>query len=235
MSAATSRAAAIAALEARLGYVFEDRALLDRALTHASTQSQGRSEVKHNERLEFLGDRVLNLLVAERLMAVYPASTEGDLSKRLAVLVNRATCAAVGREIGIGPALRLPGGETRRGARDQDTLLADAMEALLAAIYLEAGIDAVRPVVTAIWQSAFERIETVGFKNPKSELQEWAAARKLGPPRYEVTGRVGPDHAPVFTVTVTVDGCAPAAGTGPSRQDAEKAAATALLKREGLQ
>jgi ribonuclease-3 len=109
------------------------------------------------------------------------------------------------------------------------------MEALLAAVYLEAGIDAVRPIVVTLWQDAFERIETLGFKNPKSELQEWAAARKLGPPQYEVTGRVGPDHAPVFTVTVTVEGCGPETGAGSSRQDAEKAAATALLKREGLQ
>ena len=229
-----SRLTAIDALQARLGYRFVNAQLLEEALTHSSA-GEGARKVAHNERLEFLGDRVLNLLVAEQLMTVYPASTEGDLSKRHAVLVNRATCAEIGRAIGVGPALRLPGGETRRGARDQDTPLADAVEAILAAIYLEAGIDAVRPVVADLWRAAFERIETVGFKNPKSELQEWAAARKLGPPRYEVTDRVGPDHAPVFTVTVTVDGCAPEVGSGSSRQDAEKAAATALLKREGLQ
>jgi len=229
-----SRLTAIDALQARLGYRFVNAQLLEEALTHASA-GEGARKVTHNERLEFLGDRVLNLLVAEQLMKVYPASTEGDLSKRHAVLVNRTTCADIGRAIGVGPALRLPGGETRRGARDQDTLLADAMEAVLAAIYIEAGIDAVRPVVADLWREAFERIETVGFKNPKSELQEWAAARKLGPPRYEVTDRVGPDHAPVFTVTVSVEGCVPDLGTGPSRQEAEKAAATALLKREGLQ
>ena len=229
-----TRLTAIDELQARLGYRCQQAALLEEALTHASA-GEGARKVVHNERLEFLGDRVLNLLVAERLMAVYPASSEGDLSKRHAVLVNRATCASIGRAIGVGAALRLPGGETRRGARDQDTLLADAMEALLAAIYLEAGIDAVRPIVVALWQEAFERIEAMGFKNPKSELQEWAAARKLGTPRYDVTGRVGPDHAPVFTVTVTVEGSAPETGTGSSRQDAEKAAATALLKREGLQ
>ncbi len=229
-----TRRTAIDELQAHLGYRFQQAALLEEALTHASA-GEGARKVVHNERLEFLGDRVLNLLVAEQLMAIYPASTEGDLSKRHAVLVNRSTCAAIGRAIGVGPALRLPGGETRRGARDQDTLLADAVEALLAAIYLEAGIDVVRPIVVTLWQDAFARIETVGFKNPKSELQEWAAARKLGSPRYEVTGRVGPDHAPVFTVTVTVEGIAPDTGTGASRQDAEKAAATALLKREGLQ
>jgi ribonuclease-3 len=229
-----SRLIAIDRLQDCLGYRFKTPALLEQALTHASA-GDGARKITHNERLEFLGDRVLNLLVAERLMEVYPAAVEGDLAKRHAVLVSRPTCAEIGRAIGVGPALRLPGGETRRGAREQDTLLADAVEALLAAVYLEAGLDVVRPLVTSLWAKAFQKIETVGYKNPKSELQEWAAARKLAAPRYDVTGRVGPDHAPVFTVSVSVEGLAPGTGTGPSRQEAEKAAATALLKREGLQ
>ena len=167
-------------------------------------------------------------------MKVRPGDAEGDLSKRLHVLVSRDACAAVGRAIKLGPALRLPGGETRRGARDQDTVLADAVEAIFAAIYLDAGLDRLREVFLLLWADAFREVDEGGFGNPKSELQEWAAARKVSAPRYEVTGRSGPDHAPTFTVTVSLDGFAPQAAVGRSRQEAEKSAAAAWLKREGV-
>lgn len=229
-----SRVAAIEALQAKLGYHFQDAKLLEEALTHSSL-SQGSRKIANNERLEFLGDRLLNLLVAEHLMQLHPDAREGDLSKRLHVLVSRETCARVGGAIGIGPALRLPGGETRRGAREQDTLLADAMEALMAAVYLDDSLDRLREIFLVLWAESFAAVQDTGFANPKSALQEWAAARRLPAPVYEVLAREGPDHAPLFTISVTVQGLEPERAQGRSRQEAEKAAATALLLREDIQ
>jgi ribonuclease-3 len=225
------RAVAIADLESRLGHVFQDRALLKRALTHASV---GRGEAD-NERLEFLGDRVLALVIAEALLAREPAADAGPLSKRLHVLVSREACAAVGRELGIGPALRLPGGETRRGAREQTRFLADACEALIGALYLDAGLETARARVLAAWMDLIESPHDERTANPKSRLQEWAAAAGRGTPIYRLVSRAGPDHAPEFTVEVTVTGAEPARASGGSRQAAEKAAAMALLEREDAQ
>src|SRR3984957_14747795 len=190
------RAAAIADLEGRLDYRFKDRALLGRALTHASV-GKGAAD---NERLEFLGDRVLALVVAETLLTRDPAADAGPLSKRLHVLVSREACAEVGRALGVGPALRLPGGETRRGAREQTRFLADACEALIGAVYLEAGLDVARERVLALWRALLESPHDERTANPKSRLQEWAAAAGRGAPAYRLVSRSGPDHAPVFTV-----------------------------------
>ena len=223
------RAAAVAELEARLGHVFVDRGLLEQALTHASV---GRATLD-NERLEFLGDRVLALVMAEALLAREPTADAGPLSKRLHVLVSREACAEVGRALGIGPALRLPGGETRRGARDQIRFLADACEALIGALYLDAGLEAARGRVLAAWAPMLERPHDERSANPKSRLQEWSAAAGKGAPAYRLVERRGPDHAPVFTVEVSVGGTDPARASGGSRQAAEKAAALALLQREG--
>lgn len=225
-----TREAAVAELQAALGHAFADPALLEQALTHASV-GEGARRVADNERLEFLGDRVLGLLVAEALVARHPAEREGDLSKRLHILVNRATCAAVSRRIGVGPALRLPGGESKRGARDQDTILADACEALIAALYCDAGLDVARAAVLRLWAPEFEAVDAHGFADPKSALQEWASAARRAGPAYSVLAREGPDHAPSFTVQVEVEGLLPARAVGRSRQTAEKAAATALLER----
>ena len=222
------RAAAIADLESRLGHVFQDRELLKRALTHASV---GRGEAD-NERLEFLGDRVLALVVAEALLARDPAADAGPLSKRLHVLVSREACAEVGRTLGIGPALRLPGGETRRGAREQMRFLADACEALIGALYLDAGLETARERVLAAWASLVESPHDERTANPKSRLQEWAAASGRGAPAYRLVSRAGPDHAPVFTVEVTIAGAEPVQAAGGSRQAAEKAAAMAMLEQE---
>jgi len=208
--------------------MFRDPSLLERALTHASA-GQTVDRVRHNERLEFLGDRVLGLCIAEALLERYPAASEGELSKRQNALVSGVTCAAVARALGIGPALRMAGGETKSGLRDNDTVLGDACEGVIAALYLDAGLDAARRVIRTEWADAIERLEARGVLNPKSELQEWAAASKHGAPMYRVVERTGPDHAPEFTVEVTVDGLAPARATGGSRQTAEVAAALALL------
>ncbi len=226
-----ARTLAIAGLQSRLGHPFADPELLERALTHASV-GDGTRRVKDNERLEFLGDRVLGLLIAQHLIEAFPDEQEGNLSKRLHVLVSRKTCASVARRIDLGPALRLPGGETKRGARDQDTILADACEALIAALYLDAGLERARSILIPLWAPEVAALETEGFANPKSELQEWALGLKKPTPAYALIERKGPDHAPVFTIEASVEGFAPERGSGRSRQMAETAAARALLRRE---
>ena len=232
MAADNSRAAAVAALERRLGFVFADRELLERALTHSSV-GDGAKRVSDNERLEFVGDRVLGLLAAERLADLYPKSTEGDLAPRLNALVSRKACALVARAIDLGAALRLSPAETKAGGRDKESILAGGIEALMAALYLEGGLAAARAFFLAQWA---EQIADLGLPRPqdsKTALQEWAQAKGKPLPAYAVVERTGPDHAPLFTVEVTVQGLAPAQARGRSRQDAEKAAALALLQREG--
>ena len=229
------RAAAIAELEARIGHVFHDRELLERALTHASV-GEGATKVRHYERLEFLGDRVLNLLAAERLMSLDGEAREGELSRRLANLVNFHACADVARDIGLGEALRLSASATKIGARDSDGVLGDACEALMGALYIDAGLDAVRAFFLHFWAKAFADLDAPRGKDPKTQLQEWAQGRGLALPTYEVVAREGPDHAPSFTVQVTIEGYDPEAAQGRSKQEAEKAAALVmLLKREGHQ
>ncbi|MFI4976224.1 MAG: ribonuclease III [Caulobacterales bacterium] len=228
---ADRRAAAVAELEQRLGHRFADRALLDRALTHASI-GQGARRPEDNERLEFLGDRVLALIVAEALLARDPAADAGALSKRLHVLVSRDACAQAARALAIGPALRLPGGETRRGAREQARILADACEAVIAAVYVDGGPDVARDRVLALWAPLLEAPLDEREANPKSRLQEWAAAKGRGQPAYRVISRTGPDHQPLFTVEAAVEGAAPARASAGSLQSAQKAAALALLMRE---
>jgi ribonuclease-3 len=222
------RAAAIADLEGRLGYCFADRALLERALTHASV-GKGAAD---NERLEFLGDRVLALIIAGELMARDEAAKAGVLSKKLHVLVSRDACAAAARGVDLGAALRLPGGETRRGARDHSTILADACEALIAALYIELGLDGCREVVLRLWAPVLAEPLDTDTANPKSALQEWAAARGLSAPAYRLVSRTGPDHEPRFVVAVDVEGLGTVEGAGGSRQLAEKAAAGAMMQRQ---
>jgi ribonuclease-3 len=229
------RRIAIANLEAAIGHRFADRELLERALTHSSV-GEGAREVRHYERLEFLGDRVLNLAAAEYLLAMDEAATEGEMSPKLAELVNGKACARVARRIGLGEALRLSAGETKAGGRDKDTILGDACEALIAAVFVDAGLDAARGFFSRAWAAEFDSVARARAKDPKTELQEWAQARGRPLPFYGVVSRDGPDHAPVFTVEVTVDGYPPEQGVGRSRQEAEKAAALALLlTREGSQ
>lgn len=229
-----ARAEAVEALQERLGHRFNDPDLLARALTHASAGQATADRVRHNERLEFLGDRVLGLCVAETLLGRHPTAPEGELSKRLNALVSRATCAGVARAIGIGSALRMAGGETKSGLRENDTVLGDACEAVIAAVYLDAGLERAGAVIRTLWADAMERVETVAVLNPKSQLQEWAAASKRAAPVYRVVRRSGPDHAPEFTVEVEVAGLPAEAAVGGSRQTAETAAALALLRREGM-
>lgn len=234
---ANLRAEAVAALETRLGHRFKDKALLERALTHASVGKGapvGIHGPRDNERLEFLGDRVLGLLVAERLSAQFPTADEGQLSSSLHALVDKAACARVGEALGVGPALRLSPGETKTGGRRKAGVIADAVEAILAAVYLDGGLDAAKAVFERAWSDELAAPPSRTVTNPKSALQEWAQGLGRPLPTYRVADRTGSDHAPTFTVEVSVQDVQPLTAQGRSRQEAEKAAATALLKREGV-
>jgi len=219
-------------LEKKLGYRFRNEALLTRALTHASLR--GSKKVREdNERLEFVGDRVLGLAIVELLEESHPTATEGDLARHLNRLVRGETCAKVGRSLGLGDHLMLSDSEAGSGGRLKATILADAVEAVLGAIFLEAGYNKARDVVKRLWES-----QEVSFGPPvadaKSALQEWAQGQGLQLPNYVEVERTGPDHAPRFTAEVRIKGKAPARGEGASKRAAEQAAATALLEREGV-
>jgi ribonuclease III len=219
-------------LEGRLGYAFEDRALLKKALTHASVR-QASAKRRDNERLEFLGDRVLGLAVAELLSELYPAANEGQLARLYNRLVRGGTCAEVARSLDLGPSLVLSESEASSGGRDKETILADACEALLGAIFLEAGYDKAREVVCKHWGARLDG-SPAETADAKSALQEWAQGQGLDLPQYEEVAREGPDHAPRFTAEVRIRGKKPAQGEGASKRAAEQAAATALLAREGV-
>lgn len=227
-----ARAAAVDALKARLGHDFADDSLLERALTHASVGGQG-GKVRDNEVLEFIGDRVIGLLTAERLAELDPKAAEGDLAVRLNALVSRKACARVARAAGVGPALRLAPSETKTGGRDKDSILAGACEAVMAAIYQDGGLDAARRTFLALWADLFDEADTSAVgRDAKTALQEWAQGQGKPLPKYAVVRRSGPDHAPLFTVAVEIVGVEPIQAEGRSRQEAEKAAAAALLARE---
>lgn len=232
-----SRAEAVDALEGRLGHVFSDRALLERALTHASVSEgapPGAHGARDNERLEFLGDRVLGLVTAERLFRDFPTADEGQLSSTLHALVDKTACARVGEAWGVGAALRLSPGETKTGGRKKAGVIADAVEAILAAVYLDGGLEAARGVYERGWAADLAAPPPRSVTNPKSALQEWAQGQGRPLPTYRIVERSGSDHAPTFRVEVAVQGVEPLTAQGRSRQEAEKAAATALLKREGV-
>ena len=231
-----AREAALTDLEERLGYAFANRTLLDRALTHSSIGEGARSTQwgphTDNERLEFLGDRVLGLMTAETLIQQFGDAREGDLALRLNALVNRDACAAAARRMGLGPALRLASSETRAGGREKPSILADACEAVIAAAYLDGGLPAARTLYQRFWREAFAELDVARSKDAKTALQEQVQSEGKPVPKYRVISRDGPDHAPIFTVEAVVAGLVPSQGCGASRQAAEKAAAQALLDRE---
>lgn len=213
------------AFEARIGHSFRQPGHLLRALTHASLASPTRPS---NERMEFLGDRVLGLGMAEALFAADSTAAEGKLAPRLNALVRLETCAAVAREIGLGDILKLGRSEMLSGGRRKDALLGDAMEAVLAAVFLDAGYDAARAVIHRLWADRLAEVAEHA-RDAKSALQEWAQARGLPPPVYEEEGREGPDHQPVFTVAARLSTGRTASARAGSKRIAEQAAAAALL------
>lgn len=217
-------AASVSAVESRLGYRFKNAALLAEALTHSS--APGGKPI--NERLEFLGDRVLGLLAAEALISRFPDRPEGELAPRLNALVRREACAAVARGLDLGAHIR-SAGTAGQGA----TVLADACEALIAALYLDGGIEAAREFFVREWAGQMDSLDEAPL-DAKSALQEWSQERALGLPVYALVSRQGPDHGPVFTVSVRIGSLAPIESRGASKRAAEQAAATALLVREGV-
>jgi ribonuclease III len=206
------------------GHRFKDKALIERALTHASVGGDD------NEQLEFLGDRVLGFLISELLIQQFPGEKEGALALKLNALVRMETCARVAEAAGVDAALILAPSEERSGGRKKSAILGDACEAVIAALYLDGGIAAARKFVTKYWQPLMSEV-TGDLRDPKNALQEWAQGRKLGTPTYRLAGREGPDHAPRFTVEVTVRGQEPARGEGTNLRAAEQAAARLLMKR----
>lgn len=209
-----------------LGHRPADLAAYQRALTHGSQAAE------NYERLEFLGDRVLGLVMAEWLCELFPNEAEGALSKRQHMLVSGVTCADVARDLGVPLHLRLGKQARDAGASDSDNVLGDVMEALIGALYLDAGLAPARAAIRTAW-GARTTGQIKAPQHPKSELLEWAAAHKRKPPAYEVIDRSGPDHAPRFTVKVALGTFAEAAAEGSSKQEAEKAAAMALLAKLG--
>ncbi len=224
-------AADLQAFAARIGHDFSRPELLIRAVTHSSISSPSRPD---NQRLEFLGDRVLGLVMAEALLKADKGASEGQLAPRFNALVRKETCAEVAREMGLGEVLKLGRSEMMSGGRRKEALLGDAMEAVIAAVYSDAGFEAARQVVLRLWGERIDMVDA-DARDPKTALQEWAQARGMAPPTYLERGREGPDHQPVFTVEVCLaNGESEAASAGTKRQ-AEQAAARALLARMEIQ
>jgi len=221
---------AVAALTRRLGHVFRNEQLFEQALTHASG---AKSKISgSNERLEFLGDRVLGLVVAQLLYEQHEDVPEGDLARMFNALVRRQTCAKVGEKLGIPDALVLAGKGAKR-TTVTDNIVGDACEALVAAVYLDGGLEAARKIIRQHWAGFLEKAPGLR-KDAKSSLQEWAAARAMAVPSYETIAMTGPDHAPEFRVELTVDGREPAIGVAATRRTAEQVAAAEFLRRERI-
>lgn len=216
------------ALEQRLDYSFKEPSLLIRAMTHSS-YGDGQRITADNERLEFLGDRVLGLMTAAALYD-YSTESEGTLARRLNALVRKETCAKVARYIELGDALLLSSAEDRQGGREKNSILGDACEALIAAMYIDGGYKEAKRFYDTHWLPLLAEVVKNSAKDPKTELQERAMAANHGLPVYEIIERSGPDHRPLFIIEVHVTGVGTARGTGKSKRDAERFAATHLLE-----
>ena len=217
------------AFAGRIGHDFARPELLIRALTHGSFSSETRPD---NQRLEFLGDRVLGLVMAEALLAQDKGASEGQLAPRFNALVRKETCAEVARAVDLGAVLKLGRSEMMSGGRRKQALLGDAMEAVIAAVYLDGGFGAARDMVLRLWGKRIGSVEA-DARDAKTSLQEWAQARGLTPPDYVETGREGPDHAPTFTIEARLSNGEKASASAASKRGAEQAAARELLDRLG--
>lgn len=211
----------------RIGHQFAQPELLVRALTHASISSPTRSD---NQRLEFLGDRVLGLVMATALLDDDKNASEGQLAPRFNAMVRKEACADVARDINLGEVLKLGRSEMMSGGRRKLALLGDAMEAVIAAVYKDAGFEAAQAMILRLWASRINAVED-DARDAKTSLQELVQAKRQNPPSYELVSRTGPDHQPVFTIAVRLDDGAEAQATAGSKRQAEQAAATALLAK----
>ena len=226
----SSRTRSYEKLQFRLGYRFADPDLLERALTHSSAISPTKRIERSYQRLEFLGDRVLGLVVADMLYRRYPKANEGELSRTLNTLVRKETCAVIARTLDLGSELILGESEARTGGAEKDAILGDVTESVIGAIYCDGGLGKAYSFV----ERMFEEFLLDGQANKadaKTTLQEWAQARGLEPPTYTQTERRGPDHAPEFTISVSLGAFEPLTATGPSKKIAEHKAAELFLVR----
>lgn len=212
------------ALEEKIGYRFKNPAYMQQALTHSS-----KSGAINNERIEFLGDRVLNLVIAHALFEKFPDEQEGQLAKRHSALVQGRMLAIVGTILSLGDFVILSDSERLSGGAGNENIISDAMEALLGAIFLDGGLEPARAVILTLWGNNIETL-TDAHHDPKTELQEWVQARGLPLPEYEIVHRSGPDHAPRFEIEVRVKGYEPVTAEGSSRRHAEKAAARSMIE-----
>lgn len=219
--------AELKAFEKRLGHRFDQPELLVRAVTHGSMTSANRED---NQRLEFLGDRVLGLVMAEALLEEDQHAAEGQLAPRYNALVRKEACAEVARDIDLGAVLKLGRSEMLSGGRRKQALLGDAMEAVIAAVYRDAGFEAAKALILRLWGARIKTVEA-DARDPKTSLQEWAQARGFAPPDYTEQARSGPDHAPQFTIEVRLANGEAERATAGSKRQAEQAAAKALLAR----
>lgn len=215
------------AFEGRLGYQFNDPALLVRSVTHSSMVSANRDD---NQRLEFLGDRVLGLVMADALLQADRKAAEGQLAPRYNALVRREACADVARQIDLGAVLKLGRSEMKSGGRRKEALLADAMEAVIAAVYRDGGFAVAQEMILRLWGARITNVAD-DARDPKTALQEWAQARGEAPPRYIEVSRSGPDHQPVFVIEARLTSGPAHQATAGSKRQAEQAAARALLQK----
>jgi ribonuclease-3 len=222
------------ALEERIGYKFADKALLERALTHISALAGGhQNRASSYQRLEFLGDHVLGLVISDMLYRGYAKANEGEMSRRLADLVRKETCAEVARDMDLGPALKLGNSESHAGGRLRATILADACEALVGAVFIDGSYVAAEALIERFWRARMLK-PLRPLRDPKTMLQEWAQGRGLPTPAYRELARTGPHHDPEFRVAVVLPDRPPAEGIGSSKRAAEQAAAAAMLERVGV-
>lgn len=228
------RASDLSALETRLGYRFKNVALLEEALTHNSAVT-GRSNKTDYQRLEFLGDRVLALAVAEMLFGAFPNDSEGDLARKHAALVRNEAWVEIANQLGVGDYLILGLSEENSEGRRKQTILGDASEAIFGAIYLDSDYPTAFAIIDRLWRPMMMKAPARGARDAKTALQEWAQARGMPVPVYREVGRSGPAHKPQFRIVLELPGMVPIEGVGASKREAERAAAAAMLAREGVE
>ena len=209
-----------------LGYEFSNNKLLKNALTHSSAV---KSSIYSNQRLEFLGDRVLGLVISEKLLADNESASEGYIHPQFSALVKKETCAQIAEKVKLGESLIMSRSESLSGGRKRMNILGDAMEAIIGAIYLDGGLECIREIIEKLWSDAFLDIGTTSF-DPKSALNEWSQGFGEDLPKYEEKSRTGPVHAPVFCVEVSLTNGMSATGVAPSKRRAEQLAANHLLQ-----
>ncbi len=222
----------LSALEERLGYRFKDITLLEHALMHKSAVT-GKKKSASNQRLEFLGDRILGLAVSEMLYRAYPENLEGELSQRHTALVRNETCVEVALLLDLGSHLDLGPSERHSGGERNHSILGDACEAVMGAIFLDGGYQPAYTMIERYWRPLMAA-SAQAPRDAKALLQEWALGRGLPVPHYREVDRSGPDHKPIFRVSLELPGIVPVEGVGASKREAEKAAASMMLAREGI-